>query len=359
VKIDEGLQAMVQPSGAAYDRAALAARLRQLRTGHWPEAALTQPQLAAALGVGASSVSSWESVTATKIPPLSRLDGYATFFATRRSLSASALLSPDDLTADEQAERDRLRRELLDLRGSGQLDPGETRSLWQFPDDNPVRLICGELSRENRKDLFTSAKRRNYIQLQAYADLDAMVELYGHVRAENPGADVQFDLAPRLEHDDLQSHLVMLGGVAMNQGGRIMANLLDLPVTQVAIPEIGNGEVFDVVTDGVITQHGPEVWGDVAGGDLISDVGLFVRAPNPNNQDTTLTIISGVFTRGTYGAVRCLTDPAVREGNYQYLADRFDIAKPFAVLMRVPVIDHATATPDLRVSANRLFEWQR
>jgi transcriptional regulator with XRE-family HTH domain len=349
---------MVQPSGAAHDRAALAARLRQLRVGHWPEASLTQPQLAAALGVGASSVSSWESATATKIPPLSRLDGYATFFATRRSLSAPALLRPDDLTADEQAERDRLRRELLDLRGSGRLDPGETRSLWQFLDDNPVRLICGELSRENRKDLFTSAKRRNYIQLQAYADLDAMVELYGHVRAENPGSDVQFDLAPRLEHDDLQSHLVMLGGVAMNQGGRIMANLLGMPISQVAIADITNGEVFDVLRDdGTTARHSPEIWGDIRAGDLISDVGLFVRAPNPNNQDTTLTIISGVFTRGTYGAVRCLTDPAVREGNHQYLADRFDLAKPFAVLMRVPVIDHATATPDLRVDANRLHEW--
>ena len=349
---------MVQPSGAAYDRAALAARLRQLRVGRWPEAALTQPQLAAALGVGPSSVSSWESVTATKVPPLSRLDGYATFFATRRSLTAPALLSPDELTAEERAERERLRQELLELRGGAQLEPGETRSLWQFPDGNPVRLICGELSRENRKDLFTSAKRRNYIQLQAYADLDAMVELYGHVRAENPGSDVQFDLAPRLEHDDLQSHLVMLGGVAMNQGGRTLASLLDLPVTQVPIAEIANGEVFDVTRpDGTTEQHGPEVWGDIRAGDLISDVGLFVRAPNPNNQDTTLTIISGVFTRGTYGAVRCLTDPAVRDGNYQYLAERFDLAKPFAVLMKVPVLDHATATPDLRVASNRLFEW--
>ena len=348
---------MVQPSGAAYDRAALAARLRQLRVGHWPEAALTQPQLAAALGVGASSVSSWESVTATKVPPLSRLDRYATFFATRRSLDAAALLRPDELTADERAERERLRHELLELRG-GQFEPGETRSLWQFPDGNPVRLICGELSRENRKDLFTSAKRRNYIQLQAYADLDAMVELYGHVRAENPGSDVQFDLAPRLEHSDLQSHLVMLGGVAMTQGGRTLMNLLGLPVNQVAIADINNGEVFDVLhDDGTTHQHGPEIVGDIRAGDLIGDVGLFVRAPNPNNQDTTLTIISGVFTRGTYGAVRCLTDSAVREGNYQYLAERFDLAKPFAVLMKVPVLDHATATPDLRVEANRLFEW--
>jgi transcriptional regulator with XRE-family HTH domain len=348
---------MVQPSGAAHDRAALAARLRQLRVERWPEAVLTQPQLAAALGVGASSVSSWESATAAKVPPLSRLDGYATFFATRRSLGAPALLSPDDLTADERAERERLRHELMDLRG-GRGDPGETRSLWQFPDGNPVRLICGELSRENRKDLFTSAKRRNYIQLQAYADLDAMVELYGHVRAENPGSDVQFDLAPRLEHDDLQSHLVMLGGIAMDQGGRTLLNLLRLPITQVEIASINNGEVFEVEDDG-IEQHGPEIWGDIRTGDLISDVGLFVRAPNPNNQDTTLTILSGVFTRGTYGAVRCLTDPAVRDGNHQYLAERFDLAKPFAVLMKVPVLDHATATPDLRVDTNRLFEWPR
>ncbi len=47
----------------------------------------------------------------------------------------------------------------------------------------------------------------------------------------------------------------------------------------------------------------------------------------------------------------------MREGNHQYLTERFDLGKPFAVLMRVPVIDHATATPDLRVEANRLYEW--
>ncbi len=274
---------MAQPTGPANERAALAARLRDLRIGRWPEASLTQPQLAAALGVGASSVSSWESVTATKVPPPPRLDGYATFFATRRSLAGPRLLRPDELTAEERAERDRLRRELLDLRAGDRPEPGGQGNLWHFPDGNPVRLICGELSADDRKGLFTSAKRRNYIQLQAYADLDAMVELYGHVRAENPASDVRFDLAPRLEHDDLQSHLVMLGSVAMKQGGKTMASLLDLPIRQVRTEGIANGEVFDIVDGDTTTRHGPEIWGD----DLVSDVGLFVRAVNPNNLDTT------------------------------------------------------------------------
>ena len=43
----------------------------------------------------------------------------------------------------------------------------------------------------------------NYTELLSYADLDALVELHGHIRAENPAMDVFFKTAPNVVPDDL------------------------------------------------------------------------------------------------------------------------------------------------------------
>src|SRR5690349_18287375 len=86
--------------------ARLATYLRELRKHEWPEAELTQRTLAKAFSaekpVAPATLSSWESVTAAKLPPRSRLNAYARFFATRRSLVPEPHLIPlDDLTDDE------------------------------------------------------------------------------------------------------------------------------------------------------------------------------------------------------------------------------------------------------------------
>src|SRR6266516_3510075 len=65
----------------------LAQRLRSLREGRWPDVRLTQAALAKALGdeepLSAATVSSWESLTAPKLPPRNRMLAYARFFATQ------------------------------------------------------------------------------------------------------------------------------------------------------------------------------------------------------------------------------------------------------------------------------------
>jgi len=328
---------------------------------HWPGVRLTQPQLGTALGVVASSVSSWENTSQVKIPPPERLDDYATFFATQRSMQSDPprLLGIDELTPEERAERDRLAAELLRLRAAvaDEADdvPGRPRGLWHFPDGGPVRLICGRLVGADRLPHGT-AEDHNYMQLAAYADLDSLVELFGHIRAQNPGSDVRFELGRRLESDDLQAHLVVLGSTAINRVTGLLAARINLPVRQVEDPNIGDGEVF--LDDGhPPTQFGPLFVGDDPSMPLRADVGLFVRAPNPQNSARTLTICSGVFTRGVYGAVRCFTDAALRDRNEAYVARRFGPAAEFALLMRVAVLDHATATPDLHLPTVRLREW--
>ena len=65
----------------------LAARLRGLRTTAWPHVSIKQPMLATALGVSVPLVSSWENLRQPAVPPAERLEGYARFFSTARSLS--------------------------------------------------------------------------------------------------------------------------------------------------------------------------------------------------------------------------------------------------------------------------------
>ena len=102
----------------------LAQRLRQLRQ-RWPEARLTQDKLAVAFSaeenLAAATVSSWESLKSPKLPPRHRLQAYARFFATPRSVEEEPTLFPlDELTPDEKRAYEKLETELLRLRRCGQ-----------------------------------------------------------------------------------------------------------------------------------------------------------------------------------------------------------------------------------------------
>jgi hypothetical protein len=102
-------------------RLTLARRLRALRQEHWPGISLTQGQLAQALGgdyrLSVPLISSWESVTNPKVPPLRHLNAYATFFATPRSIEGRPrLLTLSELTDDELRAKEELLQELTQLR---------------------------------------------------------------------------------------------------------------------------------------------------------------------------------------------------------------------------------------------------
>ena len=108
----------------------LAGQLRQLRT-QWDDKRLTQAQLATALAVGAkeklsaATVSSWERTRDPNLPPLHRLEAYARFFATRRSVDSSVpqLVSLENLSPEEHAAYEKLRTELT-VSGPGLLATG-------------------------------------------------------------------------------------------------------------------------------------------------------------------------------------------------------------------------------------------
>jgi transcriptional regulator with XRE-family HTH domain len=222
----------------------------------------------------------------------------------------------------------------------------------------------------------------NGIESLWHGDMDAVIELTGHIRAENPGSDVRWLLETSVSADDLGGgHLVILGtGATFGEAGKsglvldYLRRRLNLPVSAAfraddpeyggsfivtlderGSPDIDGGEREEhfprFLQDGMerIVEHGQPV--------LEYDVALIARFPNPLNLAGTVTICTGVFSRGTYGAVRALTDSHLRARNEKYLDEHLDITN-FWMLMHVPVLTASTGaqtmTPDLTRPFHRL-----
>ncbi len=387
---------------------ALNERLRGLRHG-W---GVTQRQLSDALGLSGALVSSWEGGQA--VPPEERLNGYARFFATRRSLARKppALIAAEDLTAEEERVRGDLIDELVRLREEALQGPTpvprDTGALggrfWYFPDGQPITILCTPLSQRQLDYTPERAEQGNLPLVTQYAtnpshpnavrnlgngDIDALLELVGHIRAENPTADVRWLTYDRVtSSDQLTGHVVVLGGgdaeisplpLGDTSAVKAFRDALQLPVTTRwpdEDAEYGGRFVVAVDSEGRPTsdpeqqvskreEYGPSFQRDETDPDrprtvtrgapeLISDVAMIVRSRNPLNPTARLTLISGMFSRGTYGAVRAFTDARFRARNEQWLMNTLTF-EDFWILFRVPVFaSDNTITPDLGRAANRL-----
>jgi transcriptional regulator with XRE-family HTH domain len=330
---------------------------------HWPDSKLTQAALARALGqdvpLSPATVASWESRTSPKLPSRERVAAYAQFFATRRSLGpAPALVSADSFSPEERAAYQALLEKLLQMHtvARGGAVPGEpivARRSWRFADSGPLTLVCAKLPREEASKL-AEPGNPNYAMLAGFGDLDAMVELHGHIRAENPGMNVYYKGAPDVKADDLSGHIVIIGGIAWNDLMRRLMDLSRLPVRQEGEPGLKSGDIFSIQADDVRRKYLPQ-WSATTGA-LIEDVGLLARMPNPLNSNRTLTMCNGIHSRGVLGAVRTLTDARLRESNEQYIARNFT-ENQFGILMRVMVIEEETLTPDFNTEGTVLYQW--
>lgn len=358
-------------------RQSLARHLRALREEH----KITQSQLAQALGGGkplsVPLISSWESRTSPVIPPVSRLDDYATFFATTRSFDGKVgrLLDLDEMTEQESAARQelvqelrRLRIEALGVSGPGSARPDGAQEIaeslnagpWRFEDGNSILIVCAQLPEDMLKKMpYTDPLDPDHIAMYRYSDLDALFELHGHLRAANPTNEVYFRATGQLAPDDYTAHLVSLGGVDWNKATSSVLDRLQLPVKQVANWDTPDGAYFEVDDDGRKTQHRPHLVESADREILLEDVALFARAINPFNRKRFVTICNGMYGRGSYGAVRALTDRRFRDRNAEYLHERFAGSEAYCILSRVTVEAGATLTPDWTLSETRLFEWSR
>ena len=324
----------------------LGARLRKLRE----ESGATQKEVAAALGLGVSSISMYEKGA---VPPDARLTDYAAFFAARRVRADGR--SPAE---GQAAASQRIQKELLDEflalrpRREPETGPPPVRDLWAFDPGEPIMLVVGEL--EDMDHPYSEKAHRNYTEALGFADIDALLELHGHIRARNPESDVRFIRADQLTaSDNMTRHLVMLGGPGLNPRLQQILGRTPLPIRQRKHPDVEDGEVF------VIPGQEPALPEFTEDDDplLTEDVGLFARLTNPLTSTQTLTWCSGIFARGVLGAVRLLTDASLRDQNAAYLTQRFADATQFAILARVPVLLGETITPDLQNDDARLYEW--
>ena len=353
---------------------ALARRLRMLRERHWPDRKITQLQLAEALGVSVPSISAWESRRNPTPPPNTRLSAYATFFATRRSVEADPyrVLDEEELGDEDRAERDRLHEELFALRHGAPAAPGDVPRIplagpgdaigggtWYFPDQKPVTIVCARLPKVLRDMMpYADPTDPDYVRAYTYADLDSLIELHGHVRAVNPASYVRIRTADALEEDDYTDHLVLLGGVDWNPVLRDILRRLSLPIRQHGR---SGGEDYEGFCEAIEGKHRREFPATLdvheSRRTLVEDVAHFFRGINPYNVKRTLTICNGLFGRGTYGAVRALTDARFRDRNEVYVRKRFAGQRSFSMLARVPIVNGEALTPDWSEAENRLHEW--
>ena len=366
-------------------RQLMARRLRELREEHWPGRRITQPQLAQALGDGkplsVPLISSWESLTNPRVPPLPRLEGYAAVFATSRSFDGAEprRLNPEEMTDEETLAMIELRQELMALRGnamragtadqeavaarlSSEVEKSLSTGFWRFADGNDITIVCAQWPAHMLAEIpYTDKGDPDYIELLTYSELDALFELHGHLRAANPANQVNLRIAGKLESDDYSSHLISLGGVDWNTITSTAMKKLPLPVRQIADWDTTGEQYFQVEENGEIAKHRPELDEDAdhPKGILREDVALFARAVSPFNRERTVTICSGMYGRGTYGVVRALTDARFRDRNSNYLRSRFRNSDTYCILTRVPIVDGATLTPDWTTGDYTLFEWPR
>jgi hypothetical protein len=363
-------------------RQALARRLRALRELHWPGVKVNQAQLAEALGgegnrsASVPLVSSWESQTNPKVPPDTRIQDIATFFASPRSFDGKAgrLLGIDELTGPERAAREELLQELTRLRnealdvGPGQLaaaapaaGPLPWPGPYRFKTGEVGTIVCAELPRDMLQKMpYTDPADPDFIELYRYSDLDALLELFGHMRATNPHSRIQYRSVNQLVSDDYTGHLVPLGGVDWNEATSSVLDRLQLPVRQVSDWDKAGGAYFEVTEpDGRKVAHRPLLGESGRQKILREDVALFAWAISPFNRKRFVTICNGMYGRGTYGAVRALTDERFRDRNMEYIHTKFANTEAFCLLMRVTVENSMTLTPDWTVPETRLFEWSR
>ena len=314
---------------------------------YWSE--LCQSLAGAKGAVSAAAVSSWENPSSDRLVPSSRLDAYARLFCTPRSFEGGIRqLADAELTPSEREILAELKEELVGLRdaaASQGASVGAARSIWHFPDGSRITLVC------SRQPPSADPEDLNYERFSALADLDALIDIYGAIRAYNPMSRVVIMAAQDLTQRDVSSHLVLIGGLAWATVNPSFSRIFPIPI-QPGDPADSGAIVVNDPDDG---EHKFEY--EIVDGVLVRDVGFFARGENPSAPRRTLTICGGITTRGVRGAARCFIDPEMRERNEQYLFPQFPKGSTYCIVMRVPVWNKDPLTPDLSKKENRLFEW--
>lgn len=328
--------------------ARLGRRLREIRVAN----GLTQPQFGRLLGVSSPLISSWEH--GHTVPSARRL----------REIATSLARITDEAGSDQELERELLRLHTDASPNAARADrtTGAGADPWRFSGNHGVTIVCGFLNDELRRKMpYTDINDPDYVRLYNYADLDSLLEVHGHIRAFNPGLEVQLKAAPEMTEQDYTSHLIVIGGVDFNEATRKLQQKLHPPMIQRSFFEDPQA-AFDLLDNGrVVRRFGATLReGARPGGKgvLVEDVGNFMHGPNPYNRiHTTFTICNGMYGRGVLGAVRALTDRYFHDRNVRYLSDHFRPGSTYSLLFAVEPFMHTVHTPDWTIRDTLVYQW--
>jgi transcriptional regulator with XRE-family HTH domain len=336
----------------------LAERLRDLRERE----RLTQKQLARILGgsdaLSIATISLWEKPGSDRLPPPQRLEAYSRLFCTGRSFDGDRprLLSSNDLTEQERERATELYDELIALRERAQSTniPAPARSqrsaIWHFPDPIAVSIVCSDAV---DPPPYSEAAHLNYSRYARYADLDALVEVFGQVKADNPERMIRILPTVRLAQDFALNHLILIGGAA-SDAASLFAQNIPVPTAE-AIPGTEPVTHLFKCTVGEETREFKSTRDEE--GTFTQDIGLIARSPHPIIPGGTVTLLSGITSRGVHGAALCFIDSHLRDTNYRYLESSFGNVDSFCILMNIPIQNGMALPPNLWRENTRLYEW--
>jgi hypothetical protein len=178
--------------------------------------------------------------------------------------------------------------------------------------------------------------------------------VFGQVKADNPPPRmVRIMPADRLAQDFALNHVILIGGAASDSAG-LFAQVIPLPTAE-EIP--GTDPVtylFRCTVEGETREFRTLRDND---GNLVQDVGLIARAPHPIIPGGTVTLLSGITSRGVHGAALSFIDAHVRDTNERYLESAFGNVESFCILMNIPVQNNTALPPNLWRENTRPYEW--
>jgi transcriptional regulator with XRE-family HTH domain len=336
----------------------LAERLRDLREREH----LTQKQLARILGgaeaLSIATISLWEKPGSDRLPPPQRLAAYARLFCTSRSFSGDRprLLGSGELSEQERERERELYDELIALRERAQSTnvaaPARSQrsAIWHFPDPIAVSIVCSDAV---EPPPYAQHSHLNYSRYAKYADLDALVEVFGQVKADNPERMIRILPTARLAQDFALNHLILIGGAA-SDAASLFAQDIPLPTPE-EVPGTNPVTHLFTCTVGSETREFKSTWEEE--GSLMQDVGLIARSPHPIIPGGTVTLLSGITSRGVHGAALCFIDSHLRDTNERYLESAFGNVESFCILMNIPVQNDVALPPNLWRENTSLYEW--
>jgi len=248
----------------------------------------------------------------------------------------------------------------IDVDSDSISEAADEYDIWRFPENEPVIITCGQIPDITSSHVSAADPRDpDYVELLKYADPDALVHLFGHIRALNPAHDVKYLTADDMQPADYSSHLVVVGGSDFNLLTRDMFSTLQLPVKMPLRSPEAEWLGFEVVDGDEIRRFAP-ILDDAYGSQILhEDVVLFFRGVNPVDRRRTITICAGLYARGTLAAAQCLTDPLVGPANQAYLRTKVGDNRHFGFIARAFVINGTVALPDLTIPGLCLYEWTR